>query len=334
VDAASIHSDGAAQPGFTATIDGGGVAIDPIDTPIAVLADGTCPVGRKLCDGACVSRSDPAYGCNDGCGACKIPRATAGCSDGACVIRACDQGRADCNGGAENGCETLTASDGKHCGACNDACSAGQVCSNGTCSAACSSTLANCNGACVDLQNNDANCGKCGNSCGNSARCASGACACSPSCTGKVCGAPDGCGGKCAGKCKAGQRCVNGACECDAEICDGCCLENQCRVGTENSACGRLGSFCSACLCSTSRRCLAPLPTTQICAGETAVGLSVTCRDVCKIKGKVCGPGCFPIGSAIGYTTLARCAELTSPRYDCAEAVPVDNFANLTCCCG
>jgi hypothetical protein len=107
-----------------------------------------CPADRKPCDAACVSRSDPDFGCNaDGCRPCVIAQATARCSEeGVCVVASCQGDFADCNGDgdrpASDGCEVDTAHDADHCGSCQanacvvpngEAACAGGVCSIGRC---------------------------------------------------------------------------------------------------------------------------------------------------------------------------------------------------------
>jgi len=83
-----------------------------------------CPADRKPCDGVCVSRSDPDFGCNaEGCRPCVIARATARCGeDGVCVVASCQGDFADCNGDGDragsDGCEVDTAHDADHCGSC------------------------------------------------------------------------------------------------------------------------------------------------------------------------------------------------------------------------
>jgi hypothetical protein len=84
-----------------------------------------CPADQKACDGRCVSRADPDYGCHaDGCRPCVIAQATARCSDGGgCVVASCQGDFADCNADGDradgDGCETDTAHDPEHCGGCD-----------------------------------------------------------------------------------------------------------------------------------------------------------------------------------------------------------------------
>jgi hypothetical protein len=65
---------------------------------------------------------------------CPIPaNAAPGCVAGACGIGACNDGWADCDGNASNGCETSVAADAGNCGACANACPAGDACQGGAC---------------------------------------------------------------------------------------------------------------------------------------------------------------------------------------------------------
>jgi len=92
----------------------------------AALDEG-CPADQKDCEGRCVSRADPDFGCNaDGCRPCVIAQATARCSDGGgCVVASCQGEFADCNRDGDradsDGCEVDTAHDPDHCGACDSA---------------------------------------------------------------------------------------------------------------------------------------------------------------------------------------------------------------------
>jgi hypothetical protein len=62
--------------------------------------------------------------------------ASAQCSGGTCEITACDAGFADCDLVFANGCETNTNTDSQHCGSCENACTAEQICADGECVAA------------------------------------------------------------------------------------------------------------------------------------------------------------------------------------------------------
>ncbi|AKF08205.1 Tryptophan synthase alpha chain [Sandaracinus amylolyticus] len=68
------------------------------------------------------------------CGnACDLANATAGCDAGGCVIATCDEGFLDCDTSPTNGCEVSLADDAANCGACGNACAAGEVCGAGAC---------------------------------------------------------------------------------------------------------------------------------------------------------------------------------------------------------
>ncbi|HTU60272.1 MAG TPA: hypothetical protein VMF89_17600, partial [Polyangiales bacterium] len=121
------------------------------------------------------------------CGACDKPCAMAhaegDCSDQTCRTGTCDEGFADCDSDAQNGCETAL-NDVAHCGSCDTVCAGGTACVNGACGcnedAQCASGQACCDGRCVgaegtcypwpcipgtDLTKNTLNCGSCGSLC-------------------------------------------------------------------------------------------------------------------------------------------------------------------------
>lgn len=128
----------------------------------------TCGPGTKYCNG-CVSTSDPFWGCaalpfqeNSNCTPCNVPNAAALCNaSGQCDVDKCDPGWGNCNGFANDGCETDLSTTAA-CGACGVTCAAGQVCTPSGCASACPFPYTNCNGACVDLSNDARDCGRCG----------------------------------------------------------------------------------------------------------------------------------------------------------------------------
>lgn len=63
-----------------------------------------------------------------------------------------------------------------YCGACDNPCSAGQVCSFGECGEECDAGLTPCDSACVDLMRSVDHCGACGISCAESQECSAGSC--------------------------------------------------------------------------------------------------------------------------------------------------------------
>lgn len=238
-----------------------------------------CDASSKSCNSACVSRSDPAFGCaDDTCAPCSLPNAVPVCSHGACSVGSCKTGWGDCNGSPSDGCETdlRTLS---HCGACGLECSVAHgsaSCASGACQkVSCDDGFADCNDeladGCEANLSSVAHCGQCGNSCSTDG----GA---QPSCKDGVCGmsscplgfedcngspsdgcetpidTPTDCGG-CAIACAlphASAACVQGSCvvaqcqppfgNCDGIDGNGCELD----VSMSVSHCGSCASPCSS----------------------------------------------------------------------------------------
>ncbi len=237
----------------------------PVPANASATCDGTacgyaCLPGFADCDGSAANGCESDLSAPSSCGACAndctalpgVSSSAVRCTAGACdVTGACAPGRADCAGGAADGCESDLSSSSS-CGACGVACDAatetcepasggGYVCTNG-CDA---SAPARCGAACVDLDSDPAHCGACGASCaspsGGSATCTAGACgfvcdashhacgdaclpnddpaSCGSSCT--PCAAPANATATCeAGTC--GFVCVPGFADCDGDPANGC----------------------------------------------------------------------------------------------------------------
>ena len=105
-----------------------------------VCGTGGCKPGYADCD------NNMGNGCEadlrvdaKNCGVCgKVcpigANATGACAGMACTF-ACNAGFGDCDGNQNNGCETNVTNDVKNCGACNNVCPQGQLCSAGKCTA-------------------------------------------------------------------------------------------------------------------------------------------------------------------------------------------------------
>ena len=110
---------------------------DPlVDSAVTTDASaGGCPLGTKACNGACVSTSAPATGCaTASCAPCRGPHGASLCIDGACALGPCENGWANCNGRADDGCEVDTASSSQFCGSCLTSCGAATPrCEQGSC---------------------------------------------------------------------------------------------------------------------------------------------------------------------------------------------------------
>ncbi len=94
------------------------------------------------------------------------------CAPGAADAPACG---ADCGALTEcaDGCADVRTS-ALHCGTCETACPAGQLCADGACGCG---ERAICGEACVDTERDETNCGACGTTCDASTSCLSGTCA-------------------------------------------------------------------------------------------------------------------------------------------------------------
>lgn len=141
--------------------DDGGVAQTPDATPTG------CATEQKVCNGACVSRGDPAYGCGAAdCLPCSVPFAkNATCKAGACAADGCADGHGDCDGDSKNGCEASFSSPAT-CVDCKTKCGvAAPLCAPTGCVSSCPGALTECSGACVDTKTSLDHCGTCGRKC-------------------------------------------------------------------------------------------------------------------------------------------------------------------------
>lgn len=154
--------------------------------------DQGCPSDQKACDGRCVSRQNPDFGCAaDGCRPCVIPNATAHCSaTGSCIVASCRGDFLDCNRDGDrastDGCEVDGAHDPLHCGSCSaKACTVvhgAPGCAGGRCAIAlCDDGYRDCNhnsldGCEVSVDSSDEHCGHCETRCDVEQTCFGGVC--------------------------------------------------------------------------------------------------------------------------------------------------------------
>ncbi len=155
----------------------------------------TCPTGQQVCGSACITPATDLANCGACGNACPTPPVgiTARCEDGMCRQSplVCPAGTGNCDGRADNGCETMTATNVLNCGAggpdstgCGRVCpSAGGTpsCAAGACTIACNAGRGACdtdmtNGCETDLTTSDAHCGTCGRACPAGQRCAASVC--------------------------------------------------------------------------------------------------------------------------------------------------------------
>jgi len=185
--------------GTQAQGDGSGAVVE--DGATIILADGGCAADETTCNGACVKKNDPQFGCGaSACMPCSLPLATSTkCSAGQCVPDKCAQGRADCDGKPETGCEADLSAPA-NCGSCTTKCvPPTNLCSPTGCVGACPAGTTLCDPSCVDTQTTVTNCGTCGKVCSSAANS-------DPTCGGGICGI----------KCHAGFQ------DCDNNPANGC----------------------------------------------------------------------------------------------------------------
>ncbi len=116
-----------------------------------------CAEGLACREGYCQAGCDPACGPGQSCTAL------------GCVCD--DPGLAACGAAC-----VRTSSEPAHCGACDRACGAEQVCQQGECAAECADPLENCGGACVDWLHDRLYCGNCETRCEGADVCLEGVC--------------------------------------------------------------------------------------------------------------------------------------------------------------
>ncbi len=149
----------------------------------------TCATGFADCDGnprnGCETDIRTSTGNCGGCGlACTNANGGTSCVNGACSP-VCSAGAGNCDGNANNGCETNLNNNTSHCGSCGNGCTnshGGTACVAGNCSPSCAAPWAVCGGdpddGCnVNTSSNVNHCGSCGNVCGPKANTAGVACA-------------------------------------------------------------------------------------------------------------------------------------------------------------
>jgi len=176
-----------------------------------------------------------------------------------------------------NGVCVQTDYDPNNCGACDNKCASGELCSAGKCAGQCLGGTTECSNKCVDTQIDPQNCGACGTACKTGEVCSAGKCGSSclggtTDCSGKCIDTqidPANCGA-CGTACKTGEVCSAGQCasQClgGTTLCGNKCVD----VQIDPANCGTCGTACtSGQVCSTGA------------CGLTCSGGTTKCGTVC-----------------------------------------------------
>ena len=207
---------------------------------MTVCGDGFCQSDAGACSESCST-------CQKDCGLCPpTPR----CGDGACNgTETCSTCQADCG------------SCGPRCG--DGYCNGSETCSTcpGDCGSCCTDQCANGQKKCVGnyaqtcVYNNSNGCYEWGGTVYCPYGCTNGQCnSCTSNCSGKQCGADDGCGnpcqtGSCSAKANATAVCASGSCvyscisgfgDCDNNMSNGC----EAVLNSDVNNCGSCGNKC------------------------------------------------------------------------------------------
>jgi hypothetical protein len=251
----------------------------------------SCVMGYQDCDGV------DSNGCEvdarsdlRNCGACgrncAPSNATGACATGRCTITTCDDGFADCDGSADNGCEVNLRGDVSNCGMCRMACmvpGGTAACSGGACGLSmCATGRGDCdrsaaNGCEVDLTGDVRNCGSCG----------------------AVCDLPNATASCAGGRC-AVASCAAGFADCDGVAANGC----EVNVRADASHCGGCGMRCAP--ANAAGACVAGVCTVAACTGSFA-DCDGAAGNGCEVNlaSDVNHCGSCPSRCALGHATAA-----------------------------
>jgi hypothetical protein len=284
--------------------------------------EGDCTEGEKLCDGACVAISDPAYGCDPTlCSPSRCPDAGTGalaCEDGECVIAECGAGTKSCGGTCVSIADPAFGCGADSCDAssCPSLATGGTLaCEAGECVIdSCEAGFKKCDGKCVSVSDPTYGCSA--NACDASSCPAvgSGTVVCeSGACVLGECGAGTK---ECEGKCvptDANNGCTDPA-RCTAcagnEACQGSPSSCQCVPSAKATAClGKCGSVPNGCggmhACGS---CTSP----ETCGGG---GIDNVCGCTNTPKVTACaGKNCGSVSNGCGGTySCGSCTSTNAP---------------------
>jgi hypothetical protein len=288
-DASMAGDAGTMETGST----GAGEAGEAAETGAAEAGPTGCATGDLECSGACVPSDVHNCGsCGHDCtNLAHVSGATTCTSSGQCSfpLSACATGWSDCDGKADDGCETDVTKPAA-CGSCTNACTTSDpVCAGGTCVTGCpAGTPTLCSGACVDTTSNANDCNGCGLECSTTVSNAQPTCAsskCSFTCNQGFSGCPTA----------APTACVDETS--DPGNCNGCgvtCPGPTTGPSTGQAACAN--SKCTLHCTAGLTACPATPPATGIpteCTDTTTdLNNCGTCLDVCTTPVSNAHPTC------------------------------------------
>ncbi|MBK8255129.1 MAG: hypothetical protein IPK82_21015 [Polyangiaceae bacterium] len=318
-------------------------------------SEGACAVGScngtfRDCngspdDGCEVDISNTVAQCGACGNACNLADATPECTQGMCIIGACNSGFSNCDNSDENGCEVNSASDVNNCGGCGVQCFADQSCVNGQCTTQCPDGMGDCDGnpqnGCESPLTTNQNCGMCGTSCNNApngdAQCNMGMCVITNCDNGfEDCNnnAADGCEadldnsattcGACDNACPNGANgttvCNNGQCaincnagfgNCDNNLNNGC----EANTGTDLQNCGGCGQTCNpanataACMAGMCliQSCTAPFDDCDNMVANGCESNTQTSTSNCGMCGQACSFANAAASCNMGMCAMGNC---------------------------
>ena len=246
-----------------------------------------------------------AMGCDDDAG---ISQLDGPAGDGGSLSK-CGPGTTKCAEVCVN-----TSANNAHCGACDNVCKAGEVCTAGKCLVVCGKEQTTCNGACVNTDSDPGNCGACDNKCKDGQVCSAGKCVttcasgttnCSGACVNTDYDASN-CGA-CGNACKVSELCVMGKCLLNCPdgfaACAGKCVNTQ----QDHANCGACGAACKVGEVCAKGKCTIKCPTGHTECKGACVNTQQdqancgACGAACKV-GEICKAGKCEFSCPTGLT--------------------------------
>lgn len=332
IDESTLLCGEACVDGATDEANCGGCGVVCGGGSVCVEGACACPPDRPtVCGTSCVDTDgDPNH-----CGMCGMvctadPPALGACNAGVCGL-GCPTGLGNCDGDDSNGCETETATDPIHCGACDRRCEFTNAtmgsCVAGACRVdGCDPGFADCdadglNGCEANLETDLTDCGGCGMVC-----------------------APANAGPRCSARVCVIEACNAGYADCDADVSTGC----EAQLSSDPDHCGTCDRVCPAsgapnteagcasgscevacvagfgdCNGMVADGCERALGTTNDCG---SCGRSCAAGELCRAG--VCATGRFTGATGPTFEVIRAGGGVRYPGFsDYGPAGPIDVFA-------